>query len=120
MVTALRESGVTVRRCSRCHRTVAASREHGRMLHHAAALEPSIVVDRLPSLTRSHRIAIVTETYPPEVNGVAMSIARVVDGLQRRSHELQLVRPRQRQVEPEPAPRGSSASTTHCNSPRGS
>ena len=71
------------------------------MLHTAAALDPSIVVDRLPSLARSRRIAIVTETYPPEVNGVAMSIARIVEGLQRRSHELQLVRPRQRSTDTE-------------------
>jgi glycosyltransferase involved in cell wall biosynthesis len=38
---------------------------------------------------------MVTETYPPEVNGVAATIARVVEGLRTRSHELQLVRPRQ-------------------------
>jgi glycosyltransferase involved in cell wall biosynthesis len=74
---------------------------------HTAALDTSIVVDRLPPLKRSRRIAIVTETYPPEVNGVAMSIARVVEGLQRRSHELQLVRPRQHPVEPDSAPRGT-------------
>ncbi|MFN4115759.1 MAG: glycosyltransferase family 4 protein [Inhella sp.] len=41
------------------------------------------------------RIAVVTETYPPEVNGVAGTIARVVEGLRDRGHELQLVRPRQ-------------------------
>lgn len=77
------------------------------MLLHTAASDTSIVVDRLPSARRSRRIAVVTETYPPEVNGVAMSIARIVDGLQRRSHELQLVRPRQRHVEPELPPRSA-------------
>jgi glycosyltransferase involved in cell wall biosynthesis len=41
------------------------------------------------------RIAVVTETYPPEVNGVAGTIARVVEGLRERGHELQLIRPRQ-------------------------
>lgn len=41
------------------------------------------------------RIAIVTETYPPEVNGVAMTIARVVEGLISRNHDVQLIRPRQ-------------------------
>ena len=41
------------------------------------------------------RIAVVTETYPPEINGVAGSIARVVEGLRQRRHELQLIRPRQ-------------------------
>jgi glycosyltransferase involved in cell wall biosynthesis len=107
MVTALRERRVTARGGPRCHRTVACAREHVSMLLHPAALDASIVVDRLPPARRSRRIAVVTETYPPEVNGVAMSIARVVDGLQRRSHELQLVRPRQRHVEPEPTPRGT-------------
>jgi glycosyltransferase involved in cell wall biosynthesis len=42
------------------------------------------------------RIAVITETWPPEVNGVAMSIARVVEGLLERQHAVQLIRPRQR------------------------
>ncbi len=42
-------------------------------------------------------IALVTETYPPEVNGVAGTVARVVEGLRARSHRVQLVRPRQPQ-----------------------
>ena len=41
------------------------------------------------------RIAVVTETYPPEVNGVAATLVRVVDGLRERQHQVQLVRPRQ-------------------------
>jgi glycosyltransferase involved in cell wall biosynthesis len=56
----------------------------------------AIEVDSLPAARRSRRIAVVTETYPPEVNGVAMSMARVVEGLQRRDHDVQLVRPRQK------------------------
>jgi glycosyltransferase involved in cell wall biosynthesis len=56
----------------------------------------AIVVDSLPAARRSRRITVVTETYPPEVNGVAMSMARVVDGLHRRHHDVQLVRPRQK------------------------
>jgi glycosyltransferase involved in cell wall biosynthesis len=40
------------------------------------------------------RIALVTETYPPEVNGVSTTIARVVEGLHAAGHALQLVRPR--------------------------
>lgn len=47
------------------------------------------------SARRWLRIAVVTETYPPEVNGVAGTIARVVEGLRERGHELQLIRPRQ-------------------------
>ncbi|MBA3034746.1 MAG: glycosyltransferase family 1 protein [Gammaproteobacteria bacterium] len=41
------------------------------------------------------RIALVTETYPPEVNGVAMTLGRLADGLRQRGHTLHLVRPRQ-------------------------
>jgi glycosyltransferase involved in cell wall biosynthesis len=41
------------------------------------------------------RIAFVTETYPPEVNGVSMTVARVVEGMRARQHQVQLVRLRQ-------------------------
>jgi glycosyltransferase involved in cell wall biosynthesis len=41
------------------------------------------------------RIAVVTETYPPEVNGVARTIGMMVDRLRTRGHSVQLVRPRQ-------------------------
>lgn len=41
------------------------------------------------------RIAVVTETYPPEINGVAVTVARAVKGLLEGGHHVQLVRPRQ-------------------------
>jgi len=53
-----------------------------------------LVID-LPVERRSLRVAVVTETYPPEVNGVASTVARFVQGLRARHHEVQLVRPRQ-------------------------
>ncbi|MDA7085455.1 glycosyltransferase family 1 protein [Pseudomonas sp. SA3-5] len=40
-------------------------------------------------------IALITETFPPEINGVANTLGRLVDGLRERGHRLQLVRPRQ-------------------------
>ncbi len=49
----------------------------------------------LPSMRPQLRIAVVTETYPPEVNGVAMTLGRLVNGLQVRNHQVQLIRPRQ-------------------------
>ena len=52
-------------------------------------------VDEFPAPRRSLRVAIVTETYPPEVNGVSMTLARLVEGLRLRQHDVQLVRPRQ-------------------------
>jgi glycosyltransferase involved in cell wall biosynthesis len=41
------------------------------------------------------RIAVVTETYPPEVNGVAMTLQRLTMGLLQLGHQVTLVRPRQ-------------------------
>ncbi len=41
------------------------------------------------------RYAIVTETYPPEVNGVALTVQGLENGLRARDHEVGLVRPRQ-------------------------
>ena len=45
--------------------------------------------------SRRLRVGIVTETYGPEVNGVAMTVGRMVDGLLARGHSVQLIRPRQ-------------------------
>ncbi len=41
------------------------------------------------------QIALVTETYLPEVNGVAITIGRMVHGLRQRGHHIRLIRPRQ-------------------------
>lgn len=41
------------------------------------------------------RLAIVTETYPPEVNGVALTVQALEQGLRGRGHEVSVVRPRQ-------------------------
>lgn len=41
------------------------------------------------------RLALVTETYPPEVNGVAMTLSRLVGGLRAAGHAVEVVRPRQ-------------------------
>lgn len=41
------------------------------------------------------RFAIVTETYPPEVNGVALTVSGLERGLRSRGHEVTVVRPRQ-------------------------
>ena len=41
------------------------------------------------------RIAYVTETYPPELNGVSLTVDRTVRHLRERGHEVELIRPRQ-------------------------
>lgn len=38
-------------------------------------------------------MSLVTETYPPEINGVAMTLSRLVEGLRARGHRIALVRP---------------------------
>ena len=47
------------------------------------------------NLNASVKIAIVTETYPPEVNGVASTIAKFIKGLVELGHDITLIRPRQ-------------------------
>lgn len=56
---------------------------------------PDLLVHEYPAFSRSMRVAFVTETYPPEVNGVSMTLSRLVEGLHARNHDVQLVRPRQ-------------------------
>ena len=54
-----------------------------------------ISVDTLQDGPSPLRIALVTETYPPEINGVAMTLQRLVSSLMQRGHRVQLIRPRQ-------------------------
>jgi glycosyltransferase involved in cell wall biosynthesis len=48
-----------------------------------------------PCRSAALRLAMVTETYPPEVNGVARTVALFAQGMQQRGHAIHLVRPRQ-------------------------
>lgn len=54
-----------------------------------------IQVNRMDADQPKLRIAIVTETYPPDINGVAHTLSKIVDGLKARGHSLCLIRPRQ-------------------------
>ena len=51
------------------------------------------------------RIAVVTETYPPEVNGVSLTVQGLVTGMAEDGHEMLLVRPFQPGVSTLPPPR---------------
>lgn len=53
-------------------------------------------IDRFYPAQPSLRIAVVTETYPPDINGVAHTISKIVEGLRARGHSLMLVRPKHR------------------------
>ncbi|NBO83021.1 MAG: glycosyltransferase family 1 protein, partial [Betaproteobacteria bacterium] len=52
-------------------------------------------IDHLERYGRRLRIAVVTETYPPEVNGVSLTLSQLVANLIERQHSIQLVRLRQ-------------------------
>lgn len=58
-------------------------------------LAQQIAFEQFSALRRRLRVAVVTETYPPEINGVAMTLERMVKALQSREHQIQLIRPRQ-------------------------
>ena len=51
------------------------------------------------------RIAVVTETYPPEINGVALTVQTLVVGMADDGHELLLIRPHQPGVSTLPPPK---------------
>ena len=52
----------------------------------------------LEKLTRPRlKIALVTETWAPEINGVALSLLQLCKGLQKQGHKILLIRPTQKQ-----------------------
>ena len=59
----------------------------------------ALILEQLSAGPAALRIAVVSETYPPEINGVAMTVGRMVDGLLRLGHQVQLIRPRQHRAE---------------------
>ena len=48
-------------------------------------------------------LSLVTETWPPEINGVAMTLSRLAEGLSSRHWQVDIIRPRQRGEITEPA-----------------
>ncbi|WP_038993850.1 glycosyltransferase, partial [Pseudomonas putida] len=45
-------------------------------------------------------VTLISETFPPEINGVANTLGRLSDGLRSRGHRVDLVRPRQAAEQP--------------------
>ena len=45
---------------------------------------------------RKNHFSIVTETFPPEINGVANTLGYLTEGLNERGHRVDVVRPRQK------------------------
>ncbi len=50
---------------------------------------------------QSHRLkfALVTETFKPEINGVAMTLGKIADHLSNNQHQVQVIRPKQSQLD---------------------
>ena len=63
------------------------------------------------------RLAMVTETYPPDINGVAMSLSRLIGGLLERGHCIDLYRLRPRDAAAPPASPSSSPDRTESVRP---
>jgi len=60
---------------------------------------PSISLVRHRNGANRRHICFVTETYPPEINGVASTLARLTRGLAARGHIVSMIRPYQRDVD---------------------
>jgi len=54
-----------------------------------------ILVENIEPENPPMRIAVVTETWPPEVNGVALTLSKLINQMSLRRHTIQLIRPRQ-------------------------
>jgi len=75
------------------HGSVITLQESGVILRPMPAANPWSPSPDMPARTqRRLRLAYVTETYPPDVNGVAVTVASMVAGLRGRGHRVQLVR----------------------------
>ncbi len=64
------------------------------------------------------KITIVTETFPPEINGVAMTLGRIVEGLRRRRHEVTVAVPARRDRTPGTHPASDLVSLPGMRIPR--
>lgn len=47
-------------------------------------------------VSNTMRIVVVSETWPPEINGVALSVYKLVEGLKTKGHQVLIIRPKQK------------------------
>lgn len=87
-----------------------------------ARLHSDHMINRLAGCTvtdtqRSNRyrqhITIVSETFPPEINGVANTLRYLCQGLMSRGHHVSVIRPRQPRESRRPAPNSCSPLFEH-------
>ncbi len=69
---------------------------HSGIAHGLSTAAPSSAAHTDSGAILTLRIAVISETYTPEVNGVALTVAGLVRGLRELGHRVLLVRPRQR------------------------
>ena len=52
-------------------------------------------------IKQTHRLkfALVTETFKPEINGVAMTLSKITDHLSAKQHQVQVIRPKQNNLD---------------------
>lgn len=66
---------------------------------HSRGMKEDIAGNTVTRITqvsgRRHHITIVSETFPPEINGVANTLKYLCLGLMRRGHRVTIIRPRQ-------------------------
>ncbi len=80
------------------------------VLHAPGGLDGwQVAADRAPLLN----LVLVTETYSPEINGVAMTLGHVVQGLAARGHRVTIIRPRQRSEKGAPTLQVSGSVAQH-------
>ena len=61
---------------------------------HTSSMHTHLHIERLGQVRPSLKISVVTETYPPDINGVAMTLSRIVNGLVKNGHDILLIRPK--------------------------
>lgn len=54
------------------------------------------MTETIQAKRRQQHITIVSETFPPEINGVANTLRHLCQGLMQRGHRVTVIRPRQR------------------------
>lgn len=53
------------------------------------------MTESMQASRRHQHITIVSETFPPEINGVANTLRHLCQGLIQRGHRVTIIRPRQ-------------------------
>lgn len=57
-------------------------------------MQTHLHIERLAQTRPTLKISVVTETYPPDINGVALTLSQIVNGLVSNGHDILLIRPK--------------------------